>query len=283
MMIKRMHTAVVFTVLLILGLCVFVVFSHMRPILDSYADITGRLLTAAVLLVLSVPVRKSCHPEKYRQVIFAFFIALLAISIDYYLPSSRWLLSLLNIPIQTTAGIALDKLDSSIIIIGSVILLTKMSGENLSSIYLSKGNIKKSLLIGTAAFVIAASGSVFVAGMFGAQDLKPARIIPWIPWILIFILGNALNEELLFRGLFFQKTEPFVGRFLSNLVIAVPFVLHHTGVTYTNDALMFLAYLLPLSLAWGYITQKTGSLWGAVLFHAGTDISVVLVIFSKLP
>jgi hypothetical protein len=100
---------------------------------------------------------------------------------------------------------------------------------------------------------------------------------------LIFIAGNALNEELLFRGLFLEKVSNLSGRFLSNLAISIPFVLHHTGITYTNDALMFLAYLLPLSLAWGYITQDTDSLLGSVLFHAGTDIPVLLVIFSRLP
>jgi uncharacterized protein len=53
-------------------------------------------------------------------------------------------------------------------------------------------------------------------------------------------------------------------------------------VSYTPDALMFLAFLLPLALVWGWITQKTDGLWGAILFHAGTDIPVVLSIFSTL-
>jgi uncharacterized protein len=109
-----------------------------------------------------------------------------------------------------------------------------------------------------------------------------ARILQWIPWILIFIAGNALNEELLFRGLFLRKIEPFIGKFHSNIVLAIPFVLHHTGVTYTNNALMFLAYLLPLALIWGWLIQKTDSLWASVLFHAGTDIPIALVIFSQL-
>ncbi len=109
-----------------------------------------------------------------------------------------------------------------------------------------------------------------------------AEVLAWSPWILIFIFGNAFNEELLFRGLFLRKYSPFIGRFLSNLVIAIPFALHHTGVSYTPDVLMFLVILLPLALAWGYITQKTDSLWGSVLFHAGTDIPIVLGIFSSL-
>lgn len=279
---KIFRAAPAFLVLLFLGMCVFVVFSHMRPVFSRNTDIIGRILAAAVLLGFSLWALRSKHFKMYWPVLFAFFISLLAISVDYYLPSSQWLLSFLRIPIQTPTGLALDKLDSSIIIIGSIILLTKISGEKLSSVYLDKGNIRKSLSIGIVAFVISVLGSVFVAGLFGAQNLGLARIIPWIPWILIFIFGNALNEELLFRGLFLKKMEPLVGRFVSNLVIAIPFVLHHTGVTYTNDALIFLAYLLPLSLVWGYITQKTDSLWGAVLFHAGTDIPVVLVIFSRL-
>jgi membrane protease YdiL (CAAX protease family) len=112
--------------------------------------------------------------------------------------------------------------------------------------------------------------------------LSLARVLPWIPWILVFVAGNAFNEELLFRGLFLQKIDPFVGRLCSNLVLAIPFVLHHTGVTYTPSQWMFLAELLPLALAWSYITQRTDSLWGSVLFHAGTDIPIVLVLFSTL-
>ena len=279
---KSIRTTAEFSVILILGFIVFDVFSHMRPLLDRNMDIAGRILLAAILLILSLTARRNTRFRKYWPVLFAFFISILAISADYYLAPGRWLMSLLQMPLETPAGLALDKLDSSLVIIGLILLMTKISGENMSSLYLAKGSIKKSLLIGIIAFMTAVSGSVFVADLFGAKDLRPEKILPWIPWIMIFVFGNALNEELLFRGLFLRKLEPFLGRFLSNLVMAVPFVLHHTGVTYTNDAILFLAYLLPLSLAWGYITQKTDSLWGSVLFHAGTDIPVVLVIFSGL-
>jgi membrane protease YdiL (CAAX protease family) len=118
--------------------------------------------------------------------------------------------------------------------------------------------------------------------LFGAQDLQIQEVLLWTPWILIFVAGNAFNEELLFRGLFMQKYSPFVGRFCSNLVIAVPFALHHTGVAYAADTMIFLAILVPLALLWGYLMQKTGSLWGSVLFHAGTDIPIVLGVFSTL-
>jgi membrane protease YdiL (CAAX protease family) len=280
---KRNQRTSLFIVLLLLGLTVFVVFSHMRPVFTGITGLAGRISLIAVLLFASYLAKNSDKFKKYREMLFAFFIAALATSVDYYIPSSQWLLSILQIPIQSPAGIAVDKLDSSIIIIGIILLFTKISGSSFASIYLNKHNLRRSLTIGIIAFLIAASGAVAVAGLFGAKDLTAARILPWTPWILIFIAGNALNEELLFRGLFLRKIEPFTGGFCSNLVLAIPFVLHHTGVAYTNDALLFLLYLLPLALIWGYIMQKTDSIWGSVLFHAGTDITVVLTLFSQLP
>jgi membrane protease YdiL (CAAX protease family) len=35
-----------------------------------------------------------------------------------------------------------------------------------------------------------------------------------------------------------------------------------------------------LALAWGYVIQKTESLWGSVLFHAGADLLIILGIFE---
>jgi len=96
------------------------------------------------------------------------------------------------------------------------------------------------------------------------------------------VFANAINEELLFRGLFLRKLEPFLGAFSSNLLIAILFTLLHVGVDYTADTLMFLAILLPLGLALGYVTQKTDSIWGSVLIHAGVDIPVVVGLFSTL-
>jgi membrane protease YdiL (CAAX protease family) len=46
--------------------------------------------------------------------------------------------------------------------------------------------------------------------------------------------------------------------------------------------IMFMLFLFPLALAWGYLMQKTDSLWGSFIFHAAMDIPVVLGLFSTL-
>ncbi len=86
----------------------------------------------------------------------------------------------------------------------------------------------------------------------------------------------------MFRGLFLRKLQPFFGRFLSNLLIALVFTVLHGTVTYSADNMIFLAVTFPLALAWGYLMQKTDSIWGSILFHAGMDIPIMLGIFSNL-
>lgn len=280
---KRRKSALPFLFYLIIGFVVFVVFSHIRPLFSRPMDLAGRLLVTIIFLLASLNLKRMEGYQGHSKVFYAFFTASVALCLDFYLPTSKWFFEAFNISIDTPMGIALDKFDSSMIIIVTILLLTRLSGGNPASLYLKKGDLKQGLTIGIIAFLISVLGSVYVANLFGAKNLTLECIYPWLPWILLFICSNALNEELLFRGLLLGKVQPILGRFSSNLVLAIPFVLHHTGVTYTNDALLFLAYLLPLSLAWGYITQKTDSLLGAFLFHAGTDIPVILVIFSRLP
>ncbi len=267
---------------LLAGFLVFIIFSHMRPFFEGTVDILGRFLVAGVFLSLYLVLKDRKSKKINYRLPMAFFIATVAISLDMYLPTSRLLVKALGTDYSTPMGLALDKLDSSLIIILAVILLNKLTGGSLKDLRLQKGNLKRGLSIGIPSFAVAAVLSPYMAKLFGASGFSLSQILEWMPWILIFIAGNAFNEELLFRGLFLSRMEPFLGRTLSNLVVAIPFVLHHTGVTYTNDSLMFLLYLLPLALLWGRIAQDNDSLIGSVLFHAGTDITVALALFSSL-
>ncbi|MBW8383091.1 MAG: CPBP family intramembrane metalloprotease, partial [Youngiibacter sp.] len=233
---------------LLAGFLVFVIFSHMRPFFEGTVDILGRFLVAGVFLSLYLVLKDRKSKKLNYRLPMAFFIATVAISLDLYLPTSRLLVKALGTDYSTPMGLALDKLDSSLIIILAVILLNMLTGGSLKDLRLQKGNLKRGLSIGIPSFAVAAVLSPYMAKLFGASGSSLSQMLEWMPWILIFIAGNAFNEELLFRGLFLSRMEPFLGRILSNLVVAVPFVLHHTGVTYTNDSLMFLLYLLPLAL-----------------------------------
>lgn len=232
-----------------------------------------------ILLIAALLVRRSKSLHHDWQLIFGLFILICAVSFDWW--TARFILDSLGGYPNTPAGLALEKLKTMVVVTITIIMLTRISGNSLGSIYVQRGNLKQGLTIGLIAFGIAVAGSIPMSKlMFTGEDVSLVEILNWAPWILIMVLANATNEEFLFRGLFLRKLGPFYGMFLSNCLIVLVFTGLHLGVTYTKDQMMFLLVVVPLALAWGYIMQKTNSVWGSILFHAGTDIPVFLAIFS---
>jgi len=263
-----------------IGAFIMIVFSPWKPLLGRVNDYLGRISLIILLSVTVLLVRRSRRFEKYWQVFYGLLVLTVAVSLDWII--GIYLIDYVGVHDNTPTGWALQKLNECVVIVSVVIILTKMSRSTLGSIYIQKGNLKLGLIIGLTAFILAAAGSIPMATLFNAQDLSLARIIPWIPWILIFVLANATMEEIMFRGLFLRKLEPFYGKFISNFMVAFVFTVMHGAANYTSDQYLFLAILFPLALAWGYIMQKTDGVWGSILFHAGMDIPIILGIFSNL-
>ncbi len=278
--VQRVVATLLFVVI---GAAIIIIFDPWgsKTLLPEKVDYLAKIATSLFLLGCALLAKRSEKTRPYWQILFALFILCVTVSL-------QWIFGLhlggeLGLRGNSPLNIALVKLNEWFVVWSVIILFTLLSGETPASIYIQKGNLKQGLLIGGIAFLVAAAGAIPMSGlMFQAKDLTLARVLPWMPWILIFVLANAALEELMFRGLFLRKLEPFLGRFLSNLVIAVVFTLIHLGVSYTPGQYVFLAVVFPLALLWGWITQKTNSLWGAILFHAGMDIPIILGIFSNL-
>jgi membrane protease YdiL (CAAX protease family) len=274
---ERILLALLFTAI---GSLIMIVFSPLRPLLDRAVDYLGRIGLISLLLIAVLLVRKSTRFEKYWQVLLGLLILAIAVSIDWVF--GRYLIDSLGVNGNTPVSFTLLKLNECVVVVCTVVLFTRMSGGSLGSIYIQKGNLKLGLIIGLVAFFVCVAGSIPMTFlMFKPGDLTFARIISWIPWVLISILANATQEELLFRGLFLRKLQPFFGKFLSVFLIFLVFTLLHKGISYTSNEYLFLVILFPLALAWGTIMQKTDSVWGSILFHAGTDIPIFLGIFSN--
>lgn len=271
-----------FLVFLAGGLLVFFVFSHYFPLFDRPTDTIGRVVVAIAFLMAAMAARQNERFNKYWLILFAFFSALTAISFDRYLSLSKWILPALNVASESPAGWAIEKLESSLLGIVIVLALNRLAGQKTGALYIRRGDLRLGLIVGLAAFVVMVATVIPVTSMFFKGDaLTWARLLPWAPWVLIFVLANASSEELLFRGLFIGKFEPFLGRLATNILTTIPFVLMHSFTSYSTDTFVFLVLqTLPVSLAWCWLMQKTNSIWGSVLFHAAMDIPIVVGIFS---
>jgi membrane protease YdiL (CAAX protease family) len=278
--VERIVSAFLFVVI---GGFIIIVFSPWGkgPLLDKVDDYLAKIGVSVFLLAAALLARRSTRFQRYWQLLFACFILTVTVSL-------QWVFGVhidgyLGVHSNTPAGNALQKLNECFVVVSVVIALTLLSGGSLGSIYVQKGKLKLGLIIGITSFVLAAAGSIPMAALlFNGEGLTLARVLPWTPWILIFVLANGTLEELMFRGLFLRKLEPFFGKFFSVFLVALVFTVLHRGAYYTSDQYIFLAAVFPLALAWGYIMQKTDSVWGSILFHAGMDIPIVLGLFWNL-
>ncbi len=245
--------------------------------IPSQLTLAYSIILSSVLLSISLLLRRSKSGKGYWQISFAFFVASLAIFFDL----------LVNVPSNTMSGLTLDMLISTSIILTTIVLLTKVSGNTLGSIFLKKANLKLSLAVGLTGFSIFAILSILAAQyLFHAHNLTLGRVIGWMPWILPTVLLNGVREETLYRGLFLKKLDPKLGTRPSNLLQATIFSLSHSvagvGLTaYTPYVWALMIFTFSLGFVWGYIMQRTGSILGSTLFHAGTDIPVFIGIFSN--
>ena len=269
-----------FLLFLACGLIVFLVSITFSPLIPENAELALRSGLCVLFLAGAFFFRRSRGPwQKYWAVSFAFFIAAATQFLAWQF--SGWPLRWFHLDTATPQGLAVAKLSQSLLIIVPIIILTLLSGHNLASIYLQKGKIRYGLTVGLVGFSAFAFYLIFQANK---SSLGLPGLLSWAPWILIFVLSNGLNEELLFRGLFLKKFEPFLGRFTSNFLIAIVFTLSHMKVEYvtSGEMLNFLAVVFLLALAWGYVMQRTDALWGSALFHAGSDLLLFSGMFNLL-
>ena len=231
-----------------------------------------------VLLITALLLKRSEKGKSYWPVFYAFFVAGAAVLTSGLF--SNDLMTLLGQTVATPRGIATAKFSESILRVIPILVLMPAMGFDWHSMYLKMGEVRFWLPIAIAAVVVFPLLAYFPLSSIQTGVLN--KLLPRWPWILLFVLSNGFMEELLFRGLFLKRYEPFLGKGLSNILAAIVFALMHTQVTYTAQMIQLLVIVVALSLIWGVLIQKTDSLWGAVLFHAAGDCLIIFAAFASM-
>ncbi len=272
---SRVNKAPLFAIFLVCGFSIFAV-----PLLLGPLELFYRIIICGVFAVLAMTLRRNKALAKYFPVIFAYFIGSLTILFQVLLYSNP---SWLNWISASTMDLeVVFKVVSAFLVIIPIVLLTKVSGHDMASLYLTKGKLRLGLIIGTTTFLIFLATSIWTSTLlYGGKNLTFEKLVLWAPWILVYVFTNGIKEEIQFRGLYLKKYEALLGTDSANFLQAIIFVFPHFGETYTPVLAAFLFIVFLLGLAFGAVTQKTNSLIGAILFHAGTDIPVVLGMFSN--
>jgi len=265
---------------LVFLVCVLAVFTVAMVFAERWSDRaagTARVAVTVIFLAAAVTAYQFKRFKEYWLVFFACFTA--SFSLLMAGQFGEYGLKILYVAAGTPKGIGVAKLSEALIVLFFVLVLTVAARTDLASIYLRRGELRRGLAIGGVAFAILLAVGVAQAVM---QDVGVVRLLSWAPWILVFALANGFMEELLFRGLFLKRLEPLVGALGANVLTALVFSVAPMRVGYVSNVVVFAGITFLLGLVWGYVIQKTESLWGAVLFHAGADVVIVIGMFGAL-
>jgi membrane protease YdiL (CAAX protease family) len=185
----------------------------------------------------------------------------------------------LNLSINSPQGLAIDKMLQGVITCAAILALVKLTGWDLGSVYIKRGNLRWGLSFGGLVFFnFATSAFLFFAARFTDVSLLGAAAV----WGLVFAFVNGFLEELWLRGIFMKWLQPLIGVGGAVLLTALVFAFMHAGATYlTPMALPFmLANTLTLGLACGYLLVKSNSIWGPTLIHAAADYFLFIAILA---
>ncbi len=219
---------------------------------------------------------------------FGFFVFSLVQLLNDFVPMFRT--HVLNeVPVAgnplaaTVFGTVIVQLIETLIAVGSVLILTRLSGKALNTVYAQRGKFGGLFVLSIVVFVVVAVVSIRHGSRFMPVHavVTPDRLLVLVPALLVLVVSNGLQEEFLFRGLFLQKYEAVFGAKLAIILQAIVFTIAHLGITYTPSLALFLVlFVLPLGLIAGYFMVATKGIVTPTTFHAALDIPIYLAFLS---
>jgi membrane protease YdiL (CAAX protease family) len=135
-------------------------------------------------------------------------------------------------------------------------------------------------ILGTA--VLFAVVMLLPATLLGREGIAPVALARDLPLMAPAGVLQSLAQELQFRGLLLGALDRVAPAWAANLGQAAFFGLAHIAVQYQGPAGAFVPVTVVLGFVLGWITQRTGSLWPAIVIHGLADIAVTVGVIPGL-
>ena len=268
--------ATLFLFLLLGGQLIFVFASPYYQVFPSNDDPLFATGLAAVLGLAALGLHRSDSYRRWAAPVYALFVAAAA-NFALVLGPFNGLITAAE-PFRQMAE---DKLAQFLAIVPVILILVWLPRRDLGQLYLQRGRPRRWLVFGLAGFLAGLGAMVWIllsAGMTAAALLRAS------PWILIFVAANAFMEELWFRGIFLRPYEAEVGWAATMALTALAYGTSHMSATYFESAtgMLFGLGVIGLGLILAWSIRWGDSLWGAVLFHMGMDLVIILPVVQSL-
>jgi len=135
-------------------------------------------------------------------------------------------------------------------------------------------------VLGITAFLLVVM--LLPATLLGREGIAPIALARDLPLQGPASVLQSLAQELQFRGILLGALDRVAPPWAANLGQAAFFGLAHIAVQYQGPAAAFVPATIVLGFVFGWITQRTGSLWPAMIIHAVADIAVTVGVIPGL-
>ena len=120
------------------------------------------------------------------------------------------------------------------------------------------------------------------ASLLGREGLAIPALVRDAPWLVPANMLQGAAQELQFRGLLLGSLERFSSPLVANACQAVVFGLAHLAIVYQGPVAPFVPLTMLLGFVLGWVTQRTSSIWPAIVVHMVADIVVTLAVLPGL-
>ena len=270
-----------FLLFLLCEAVIFIFGSYYFEVFPTNKNLTFNLAVSAVFLAATLWSRYDKRLNKHWQIAFAFFIASVAYPFTAIFDS--WIRAALGwfaVTTDTSKGQAIEKISEMLLKTVPILLLVKLSGADMGSVFIKRGELKLGLGIGALVFFFLAPA----AFMFASQRCTSLdTLIAAVVWGLVFSFANGFMEELWLRGIFLKRFAPLIGVNGAVWVTSIIFALMHSFAFYFDPFALtfFMVNTLALGLACGYLMMKSDSIWGAVVIHAASDFFLFIAVLAN--
>jgi len=120
------------------------------------------------------------------------------------------------------------------------------------------------------------------APLLGREGLPIAALARDSAWLVPANMLQGLAQELQFRGLLLGSLEQITTPLRANLTQSVVFGLAHLAIVYQGPVAPFVPVTMALGFLLGLATQRTNSLWPAIVVHMVADVAVLVAVLPGL-
>lgn len=258
------------------GLAIFVFGWPFYAVWPTNGSLVYNAALAGGFGLLALALRASAPLRRYGPLAYALFVAATANLALVAFPFERVVTT--QEPYQL---LMVEKAVQCLVVAPVVVVLSWLARRDLGWIFLQRGEPRRWLPFGLVSLLVMAvitSAVALLSGQTAAQLLAAA------PYVFVFIVANAIMEELWFRAVFLRPYAVELGGAGAVVVTALVFAASHMNVTYIGSGMGF-AYglvVLVVGLAAAWAMRWGDSLWGSVLFHMGVDLAVILPVIQSL-